>query len=287
MTRKLGIFGYPIGHSLSPAFQQAALAHHAIDARYDAWETHPDALGDAVAALRGDDYLGANVTVPHKVAVMAHLDEIDELARLIGAVNTIVKRGGRLIGHNTDAGGFVEALRQAGGFDPSGKRTLLLGAGGAARAAAFALARAGVSELSIANRTLTRAESLVAELGGSANGVRALPLDAADGIAEAASRAQLVVNSTSVGMAHTPQESESPLPDGVLRPGAVVYDMVYNPAKTPLLAQAEREGARPVGGLSMLIHQGAAAFELWTGKPAPIDVMRNVAERALGTWTQR
>ena len=284
MAGKLGIFGYPIGHSLSPAFQQAALDHHEIDARYEAWETHPSDLGAAVARLRGGEYLGANVTVPHKVEVMAHLDEVDELARLIGAVNTVVKRGDRLEGHNTDAGGFVEALRRQGGFDPGGKRALLLGAGGAARAAAFALVREGASGLVIANRTLERAAALAEELGGGVRGVTAISLRDAAAIGEAAATADLVVNSTTVGMSHTPEQRESPLPPGILGHGCVVYDMVYNPALTPLLAQAERAGATAVGGLSMLIHQGAAAFELWTDKRAPVEVMFAAAERAMGEW---
>ena len=281
MARKLGIFGYPIGHSLSPVFQQAALDHYEIDARYEAWETSPADLGAAVARLRGCEYLGANVTVPHKVEVMAHLDEVDELARLIGAVNTIVKHGERLIGHNTDAGGFVESLRRAGGFDPKGRRALLLGAGGAARAAAFALARGGASELVIANRTLERAVALAAELGGACRGVTAIHLADATSLGEAAAGADLVVNSTTVGMRHTPEQDASPLPSGTLGCGCVVYDMVYNPARTPLLAQAELAGATAVGGLSMLIHQGAAAFELWTGKRAPLQVMFDAAERAM------
>ncbi len=281
MARRLGIFGFPIGHSLSPAFQQAALDHYEIYARYEAWETSPADLGAAVARLRDCGYMGANVTVPHKVEVMAHLDEVDELARLIGAVNTIVKRGERLIGHNTDAGGFVESLRRAGGFDPEGRRALLLGAGGAARAAAFALARGGASELVIANRTLERAAALAAELGGDGDGVIAIHLADAASLGEAAAHADLVVNSTTVGMRHTPEQDKSPLPDGVLGCGSVVYDMVYNPARTPLLAQAELAGATAVGGLSMLIHQGAAAFELWTGKRAPLQVMFDAAERAM------
>ena len=281
MAGRLGIFGYPIGHSLSPVFQQAALDHHEIDARYEAWETHPGDLGAAVDRLRGGEYLGANVTVPHKVEVMAHLDEVDELARLIGAVNTIVKRGDRLTGHNTDAGGFIEALRQAGGFEPGGKRALLLGAGGAARAAAFALVRQGASQLIIANRTLHRADALARELGGVARGVTAIALADAAALGVATAVADLVVNSTTVGMMHTAEQDESPLPDGVLSRGCVVYDMVYNPALTPLLAQAELAGATPVGGLSMLIHQGAAAFELWTGRRAPVPVMLAAAHRAM------
>ena len=281
MAGKLGIFGYPIGHSLSPVFQQAALDHHEIDACYAAWETHPNDLRTAVARLRDDEYLGANVTVPHKVEVMAHLDQVDEVARLIGAVNTIVKRGDKLIGHNTDADGFMEALRQAGGFEPRGNCALLLGAGGAARAAAFALIREGASQLTIANRTLERASSLSVELGGADRGVSAMALGDAANVGEAAASADLVVNSTTVGMTHTPEQDDSPLPEGVLSHGCVVYDMVYNPPVTPLLAQAQIAGATAVGGLSMLIHQGAAAFELWTGKRAPVEVMFAAARRAM------
>ena len=156
MTIKAGIFGYPISHSISPAMHQAALDHAGIDATYDAWETPPDALARGVAMLRGDDYLGANVTVPHKQAVMEHLDEIDELATRIGAVNTIVNEGGRLLGSNTDAAGFIDSLRDEAGFAPSGLEAVLVGAGGAARAAAYALAMEGAVSLTIANRTLER-----------------------------------------------------------------------------------------------------------------------------------
>ena len=140
MTLQAGIFGYPISHSISPAMHQAALDHAGIDATYDAWETPPDALAQGVLMLRGDDYLGANVTVPHKQAVMEHLDQIDELATRIGAVNTIVNEGGRLLGSNTDAAGFIDSLRDEAGLNPSGLEAVLVGAGGAARAAAYALA---------------------------------------------------------------------------------------------------------------------------------------------------
>ena len=272
MTRLAGIFGYPLAHSLSPAFQQAAFNHYGLDARYLAWETPPDALAAEVAKLRGGDFIGANVTIPHKQAVMALLDEVDPLAAAIGAVNTIVKRGGRLVGYNTDAHGFTRALKEDAAFEPSGRRALLLGAGGAARAAAFALCQEGVASLSIANRTLARAEALAAEL--SADGVRVSAIAADDAaLNDAALNADLIVNSTSVGMRHGGAEGQTPLAGGLIPHDAVALDMVYNPQHTPLLAAARSAGARAVGGMPMLIYQGAAAFEMWTGRVAPVEAM--------------
>ena len=168
MTQLAGIFGYPLSHSLSPAFQQAAFNHHGLDVRYLAWETPPEGLADEVAKLRSGDFIGANVTIPHKESVIALLDEVDPLAQSIGAVNTIVKSSGRLVGHNTDAHGFMRELKEDGGFEPTGKRVLLLGAGGAARAAAFALCREGVASITIANRNVSRAEALANALHNDA-----------------------------------------------------------------------------------------------------------------------
>lgn len=272
MTRLAGIFGYPLAHSLSPAFQQAAFNHYGLDARYLAWETPPNALASEVAKLRGGDFIGANVTIPHKRAVMAHLDEVDALAAAIGAVNTIVKRGGRLVGYNTDAHGFMRALKEDAGFEPSGRRALLLGAGGAARAAAFALCQEGAAALVIANRTLARAEALAAELSGGSAKVSALAADDAT-LHDAALNADLIVNSTSVGMRHGDAEGRTPLAGGLIPHDAVALDMVYNPQHTPLLAAARSAGARAVGGMPMLIYQGAAAFEMWTGRVAPVEAM--------------
>lgn len=282
MTLQAGIFGYPIGHSISPAMHRAAFARAGVDASYEAWETHPDALADAVAKLRGDDYLGANVTVPHKRAVMNHLHEIDPAAREIGAVNTIVNQGdGWLYGTNTDAGGFLESLRAESGFDPNGADATLIGAGGAARAAAFALADSGVRTLTIANRTPERADALASEIAQRGISARGIGLNAPDFPAACANSA-LIVNSSSVGMLGGPAEGASPVPPGAIGRGCVVYDMVYNPPRTPLLAQAEAAGAKTVGGLPMLVHQGAAAWSLWTGKEAPVDVMLQAAKDALG-----
>ena len=281
MTLKVGIFGYPISHSISPPMHQAAFDRAGIAALYEAWETPPDALASAVAALRDDGVLGANVTVPHKQAVMASLDEVDDLSRRIGAVNTIINDGGRLRGTNTDALGFLDSLREYGGMDPSGADAVLVGAGGAARAAAHALAESGVGSLTIANRTLERAETLADEIAGQGISARAVSLsDAA--FADACGAADLIVNSTSVGMLHGPAEAVSPVPDGAIREGCVVYDMVYNPPITPLLQAASNAGAVAVGGLPMLVYQGAASWTMWTGQPAPVDVMMDAARKALG-----
>ena len=281
MTLLAGIFGYPIGHSISPAMHNAAFRQSGIDAVYEAWETRPEDLAAGVAALREDGYLGANVTVPHKQAVMEYLDEIDDLAARIGAVNTIVNRDGRLVGSNTDALGFINSLQSEAGVSAAGLDVALIGAGGAARAAAYALADERAGALAIANRTVERAESLSAEIR------RAGVQTAAFGIADpdflsACERADLIVNSTSVGMLHGPAEGRSPIPASAIPPGCVVYDMVYNPPNTPLLTDAKKAGARSVGGLPMLVYQGAAAWTRWTGREAPIETMFDAAKEALG-----
>lgn len=274
----LGLIGYPLKHSISPAFQQAAFDHCGLAARYEAWETAPAEVPAAIARLRGEDYLGLNVTVPHKQAVLPLLDEVDPLAQRIGAVNTIVKRGGRLIGHNTDADGFLRGLRVDGGFDPGGRRAVLLGAGGAARAVAFALLGAGASHLWLVNRNEERAAALAGDLGEAR--VSVAPLRASH-LAPLLSQADLLVNCTTVGMAHAPGAGQSVLPAELLAPHLVVYDLVYTPEETPLLAAARRAGARAIGGLPMLVYQGAAAFTLWFARPAPVEVMFAAARQAL------
>ena len=281
MTLLAGIFGYPIGHSISPAMHNAAFRRSGIDAVYSAWETPPDDLAAGVAALRCDNYLGANVTVPHKQAVMEYLDDIDGLAARIGAVNTIVNQSGRLVGSNTDALGFINSLRSEAGVSAAGLKVALIGAGGAARAAAYALADERAGSLAIANRTVERAESLSVEIRRA--GVQTSAFGIADpDFISACQRADLVVNSTSVGMLHGPAEGRSPIPASAIPPGCVVYDMVYNPPNTPLLADAEEAGAKAVGGLPMLVYQGAAAWTRWTGREAPVEAMFDAAKEALG-----
>lgn len=280
MTRLVGIFGHPLAHSISPAFQQAAFDHYSLPVRYHAWPTPPDLLGDEVRKLRGEEYLGANVTVPHKELVAAHLDQIEPWARTIGAVNTIVKEGDSLVGYNTDAFGFVRSLKERGGFDPKDKRVLILGAGGAARAAAFGLSKESVASITIANRTAERARSLAADLEDAIAEVAGVAMEAAS-LEEVTARADLIVNATSVGMRRGDAEGAAPLDGRLIPHDALVYDMVYNPPRTPLLVEASRAGARTLGGLPMLIYQGAAAFELWTGRDAPIEVMFRAGEAAL------
>ena len=260
---------------------QAAFDHAGVDASYEAWETHPDDLAEGVHRLRDGLYLGANVTVPHKQAVMEYIDEIDDLASRIGAVNTIVNSGGRLLGTNTDAEGFITSLREQGRIEPAGLRIVLIGSGGAARAAAHALADSGIGSLTIANRTLERAQALVSEIKDQGTDAHAISLQDAE-VGSICTRADLIVNSTSVGMLHGPAEDASPVPRGSISSRSVVYDMVYNPPDTPLLKYADEAGARAVGGLPMLVYQGAAAWSRWTGKEAPVDVMFKAAEQALG-----
>lgn len=276
----LGIIGHPIGHSISPRFQQAGLDHLAVDCRYLPYEVPPDGVADFVASLRSDGVLGINVTVPHKETVMPYLDEIDEWAAEAGAVNTIVNRAGRLVGYNTDGYGFLRALRESGGLDPAGKRALILGAGGSARGVVQALLRAGVAELIIANRTVERAEALASLAANRDVPARAIGLNAlgSDGIAE---DTDLIVNCTSLGMHHGPDEDASPVPASRIPASALVYDLVYNPMLTPLLREAHSVGSPTLGGISMLVYQGAASFELWLERPAPVSVMMDAAMSAM------
>ena len=280
MARLAGIFGYPLEHSISPRFQQAAFDHCSLDVSYKAWPVAPDSLESEVRKLRDDGYLGANVTVPHKERIRSYLDDLDPLAKALGAVNTIVKEDGRLVGYNTDAHGLMKALRKDGACDPKGLSVLVLGAGGAARAAVFALVDAGVASLTIANRTLARAESLASEFEAASAGVEAVPLEES-ALAGVCRKADLIVNTTSMGMRHGIAERETPLKASTIRAQTMVYDLVYNPAETPLLVEAKAAGAKTLGGLPMLVYQGAASFELWTGRPAPIDVMFEAALGAL------
>ena len=280
MTLSLGIIGCPIGHSISPVFQQAALDHLGIDADYQAWELEPEGVGKFLQALRQPDNLGINVTVPHKEAVIPFLDAVDEGAQEAGAVNTIVQLDGQLTGYNTDSYGFLQALREARNFTCGGKRILLLGAGGAARGVVLALIRERVAELVIANRTLARGERLASITRERGIACRTIEISWNE-LALAAVSADLIINCTTVGMSHGPDSGHSLLLQQQIPPTALVYDLVYNPMETPLLRAASRAGASTLGGIQMLVHQGAASFELWTGKPAPIPIMLEAATKAM------
>ncbi len=251
--------------------------HLGIDARYVAYPTPLEELSQRIEALRSDDVMGANVTVPHKETVIPHLDSLSEEARTIGAVNTIVNRGGALEGHNTDVAGFLRGLRENGGFEASGRRALVVGAGGSARAVTHALVREGIGYLTISNRSVGRARELAKALDGDSN----VKVVSPESLSDLYSEWDLIVNCTSVGMRGGPEEGRSPLPSGVIPPDALVYDLVYNPTLTPLLRSASEAGARTLGGLAMLVYQGAESFRLWTGLEAPVEVMMAAARRAL------
>ena len=300
---RVGLIGNPVAHSYSPRFQQAALDTLGISARYELWQTAPDELPGRIASLLDEHCLGANVTIPYKEAVLPLLDTVDPLAMCIGAVNTIVHRDGYLHGYNTDAPGLLYALAeqsigelQAGGITGqlkespllslSGYTVVLLGAGGAARSAAFALAGAEVTRLIIVNRHLERAQQLAEEVQQS-NSCQVFSLSDPDFLIP--HPRSIIINATPVGMhiAHKQveeQDEASPLPVEVLArfaPDTFVLDMVYNPIQTHLLIQARMLGLRAVNGLPMLLHQGSLAFTLWTGWPAPLEVMRATLVQAI------
>ena len=280
-TRLVGIIGDPVAHSLSPAIHNAAFVALGLDFAYVPLPTPPERVGEAVAGLRALGFRGANVTMPHKAAVLPFLDEVSSDARLIDAVNTIVVDERRLVGHTTDGEGFSRALREVEPGGAGGLPVLLLGAGGAARAVALALARESVGSLTIADRTPAAAERLIERLRPALRHVasRVVPLDR---LAPAdVDSASLIVNATALGMTESLK-----LPSVVvdtLRRGHVVFDLVYGKRPTNLLDEARLRGARTVDGLSMLVWQAAASFELWTGRPAPLDVMRSAARARRGT----
>lgn len=286
MPRYIGLIGYPVKYSISPFFQQAALDYYELDICYEAWETLPGELEETVSRLRHPQNLGANVTVPYKESVLPLLDEIDEVASLIGAVNTIVKRDDRLEGFNTDAHGFIQALREQGNFEPESKQAIILGAGGAARATSFALMQEKAGSLTILNRTLERAEALADSLrscqasSGLETKIVVLPWSTVN-MPGTFEHCHLVVNCTTIGMKHSPGEGKSPLSLETIPSTALVYDLIYNPSPTPLLQLAQRAGANILGGLPMLVYQGVASFELWTQRKAPVDIMLKKAEEVL------
>lgn len=272
-VKRVGVIGFPVEHSLSPIMHNAAFAAlRMTDWQYDAMSIPPDILRLGLREPKNHGYIGINVTVPHKEAIMAYV-RADEKARAIGAVNTVDFRSN--LGTNTDADGFINDLR-ANDVRIKGERVLVLGAGGAARAAVFGLIREGAS-VAIVNRTKSRADAMVSQLRASSglNGARVMTLDQA-----AEWGMSLIVNCTSVGL--HPHINRSPWIHGVTFPeGVIVYDMVYRPANTALMQQCVAHGGRAIGGLGMLVRQGAIAFELWTGVAPPIDVMVGVLHEAL------
>jgi shikimate dehydrogenase len=260
------LIGHPVEHSMSGVMHNAAFINMGLDMEYILVPVLPGNLRRFMREdISQEDVAGANVTIPHKVAVMSLLDEVEEEAKEIGAVNTIVNEGGHLKGYNTDGAGAVKAIREA--YGPlEGARVVLLGAGGAARALVYYLAREAES-LVILNRDPLKAKLIADRAQGRGAGVRWGGLDQTD-----VRDADILVNSTPVGM--FPNSGASPVDPRCLHGGLLVFDLVYNPVKTRLLEDAERAGARTLSGVSMLVYQGAEAFKLWTGLGAPVEVMR-------------
>jgi shikimate dehydrogenase len=280
--KRVALIGQGLKHSLSAAMQQAALDRLGLDARYELWDTEPDEVEQRVASLRQEDCLGANVTVPHKQAVIPFLDELDSVAARAGAVNTIVRREGRLIGHNTDVVGFARALSGAG-FNVRGVRATVLGAGGAARAVTLALIDGGASFISLSDAVPERAEALAGDLTALASPgtIVAWAHWGDDAFQRSIRECGLLVNCTPVGTRFGPAEGQSPVAAELIPAGCLAFDLVYNPEETRFLQAARSRGARGAGGLAMLVHQGAASFRLWTGIEAPVDVMFQAARKAL------
>jgi shikimate dehydrogenase len=286
VTQFIGVIGYPLKHSVSPDFQQAALDYYELDIRYEAWEVKAADLAAAINRLRQPQNLGANVTTPYKEKNIHLVDEVDDFTSLVGAVNTIVNRHGKLRGFNTDAYGFLKALHDDAKFKSENKSVVILGAGGAARAVGFALLGEKVSSLIIANRTLAKAENLAGSLAKHAadNKINAEIATApwqSSKLSQALESCKLIVNCTSLGMWSSSYEETSPLESNLIPKGALVYDLVYNPSETPLLRMARKAGAHTIGGLPMLVYQGATSFKLWTGREAPLDIMLSAAKQAL------
>jgi shikimate dehydrogenase len=259
--------------SLSPRLQNAAFAALGLNWCYVAFQVTRGRLETALRGLSALGIAGANVTVPHKEAALAYLHDVTDDARLIGAINTIRVEGDRLIGHNTDTTGMLDALARDGGLTLKGQHAAIIGAGGAARAAGFALAGAEAAAVTIINRNWDRAAALAEAIRRTFRcTVDAVPFDS-PAITAALRDSTLLVQATTVGGGA--QRELSPVPDEALHPGLFVMDMVYNPAVTVLLREAATAGCRTLGGLPMLVYQGARAFEIWTGRAAPVHVMRD------------
>ncbi|MBN1691750.1 MAG: shikimate dehydrogenase [Dehalococcoidia bacterium] len=282
--RKLvcGVMGDPVEHSVSPAMHNAAFRKLGLNYVYLPFRVSRDRLASAVEGIRALHMAGMNITIPHKVSIIPLLDEVDPLAQRIGAVNVVHNKDGRLTGGNTDAEGFLRLLKEQG-IETHSLHAVVLGAGGASRAVCFALASLG-SDITILNRTLQKARDCAEDMAKyTGRTFAALELNP-DNLTKSLARADLLVNATSLGMA--PHAGESPVNGKLLERRHIVVDIVYNPVVTRLLRDAEKAGARIIGGLNMLAWQGALSFEIWTGCRAPVDVMRRAAVQAMKRYAK-
>jgi shikimate dehydrogenase len=276
-TKLVGVFGWPITHTASPAMHNAAFDALQMNWTYLAFPVDPQHLRSALHGARDMGLVGLNLTIPHKILALDLVDEIDTQARKLGALNTVSIENSRLRGFNTDGYGFSKAIKEEFNLSLKGKRVLVLGAGGAGRTIAIQSGLDGAAKVFIANRTPAKIEPIARELAAAKVECHALPLKSKD-IARIAPEIDLLVNATSVGLA--PGDSLG-LDPAVFSPKLFVYDTVYRPAETELLRLAAEAGAKVANGLSMLLHQGAKSFEIWTKRKAPAAVMRRALQAAI------
>jgi shikimate dehydrogenase len=275
MTKRVVLIGHPVAHSLSGAMQQAAFDAQGIDAAYELWDRAPIALADAITEIRGDEFLGANVTIPHKERVVPLVDRLTEEAQVTGAVNTITREGKRLVGYNTDVPGFKVALDKLVGRQKMPRNAVVLGAGGGSRAVVYGLIREGFQRIIVFNRHLHRGEALVKHFGRSAAHMELRAMPWHESIIESElDKSKVLVNATSIGLT----SDVSPIAAEILPPDLLVLDLIY--ARTRLLREAEAAGCTIADGELMLLHQGAAAFTLWTGIAAPVELMQRALSEA-------
>jgi len=278
-TKYIGLLGYPLGHSISPVMQNAAFESRDINYLYMPIELKKEDLEHVVKAMPKMNFAGFNVTIPYKIEIMKHLDEIDDLAKSIGAVNTVAIKDGKLKGYNTDGIGFLRSLEEEINVSVAGKNIFILGSGGAARAISMTLAMNKARRLYICNRTYEKAESLAKDINSKHGNVAiSIPM-VEQKIKDAINDAEILINTTSVGT--YPNIDETPIDKEILQDHLAVCDIVYNPKKTKLLQDAEKLGCKTMSGLGMLIYQGAEAFKIWTGVKAPVDTMSAAATAAL------
>jgi len=276
-SKKLvGILGYPLSHSLSSVMQNMAFKYYNLNNVYVPIEVKPEDLEIIVKAIRGMNFIGFNVTVPHKIEVVKYLDEMDKLAELIGAVNTVVVKDGNLKGYNTDGIGFLKSFQENTNESIEGKRVFILGAGGASRAVSMTLAMNKAEKVYICNRTYEKAERLSQDINTKIGNVSAAVPMEYEKMKEVIYDSDVFINTTTVGM--YPNVDESPIDKNLLHENLILCDIVYNPRKTKLLEEAEELGCKTVPGLSMLVYQGAESFRLWTGMEAPVDIMFKAVE---------
>lgn len=280
MRKIVGIIGYPLGHTLSPAMHNVAYQKLGIDYEYVPFEVSPPDLKDALQGFRALHIAGFNVTIPHKETVVPLLDDVTKLARLIGAVNTVQNQDGKLVGYNTDGPGFIDSLKEDADFEPKGKKVVVLGAGGASRAVCAMLAEVNARSITISDLIEEKAKNLSDSLGSSMSvPCSCVKMNSAE-LQESIDQADLLVNTTPVGM--HPKINASPLSEDLrLNKNLMVYDLVYNPADTQLLKTAKAAGCKVCSGLGMLVRQGAIAFTIFTGEEPPIETMWQAAQKAL------